>query len=618
MNKIKILYIDSDVNYGQNLLSFLLKKNYDIKYIKSFKEALIEISFFKPDILLTDIDLIDGSGLTLIEKIRKYHKGISTVLLSSELNEKLLLSLISIKLDKFILKKQSFDLIENEINKIEIKEKNENVFLEEEFDLGEDYIYKKNCLYTPNEEILKLTTQENSLLKILVQAKGECVSYEILKHSLSKSNITSVDTIRTVIRKIRKKTFPNIIKNHSGIGYKINYYNIDESSSSFLYDFEKLNIKVLVLKGNTKNNSLLCYELKKFGIQCDSAYTISYAKELMNIKKYDYIISDLNLPDGEMIDFIREFEELNSTKMIVLSSSKDIHYKDYLYFKGILDYIIDVNNFASLSTRIYKTILKVQKNTIYNNILVIEQSKKISEQIKDLLIPRNYNVDILSSLEQSCEILKEKKYSAIVLDITFDDCFNFIRKVKNDINKSLPIILLTDTSRTYEIVRDAYSNGASECLRKPIYAEEFILKIEQHSDTSKLIYELIEQKELMKNYKIIVDQSSIISKTNIKGIITYVNKNFCDISGYSSDELIGRSHNIIRDPSEPKKLFENLWKTIKDEKKIWSGVLKNITKDGKVYYVQSSIMPVLDENKDIIEFIALRTDVTTIYDRIKT
>ncbi|MGB5793536.1 response regulator [Poseidonibacter sp.] len=338
----------------------------------------------------------------------------------------------------------------------------------------------------------------------------------------------------------------------------------------------------------------------------------------MNIKKYDYIISDLNLPDGEMIDFIREFEELNSTKMIVLSSSKDIHYKDYLYFKGILDYIIDVNNFASLSTRIYKTILKVQKNTIYNNILVIEQSKKISEQIKDLLIPRNYNVDILSSLEQSCEILKEKKYSVIILDITFDECFSFIRKVKNDINKSLPIILLTDTSRTYEIVRDAYSNGASECLRKPIYAEEFILKVEQHSDTSKLIYELVEQKELMKNYKIIVDQSSIISKTNIKGIITYVNKNFCDISGYSSDELIGRSHNIIRDPSEPKKLFENLWKTIKDEKKIWSGVLKNITKDGKVYYVQSSIMPVLDENKDIIEFIALRTDVTTIYDRIKT
>ncbi|MFA9372928.1 MAG: response regulator, partial [Poseidonibacter sp.] len=612
MNKIKILYIDSDVNYGQNLLSYLLKKNYDIKYIKSFKEALIEISFFKPDILITDIDLIDGSGLTLIDKIRKYHKDISTVLLSSELNEKLLLSIISIKLDKFILKKQSFDLIENEINKIQIKEKNENTFLEEEFDLGEDYIYKKNCLYTPNEEIIKLTTQENSLLKILVQAKGECVSYEILKHSLSKTNFTSVDTIRTVIRKIRKKTFPSIIKNHSGIGYKINYYNIDEASSSFLCDFEKLDIKVLVLKGNTKNNSLLCYELKKFAIQCDSAYTIAYAKELINIKQYDYIISDLNLPDGEMIDFIREFEELSTTKMIVLSSSKDIHYKDYLYFKGILDYIIDVNNFASLSTRIYKTILKVQKNTIYNNILVIEQSKKISEQIKDLLIPRNYNVDILSSLEQSCEILKEKKYSVIILDITFDECFSFIRKVKNDINKSLPIILLTDTSRTYEIVRDAYSNGASECLRKPIYAEEFILKIEQHSDTSKLIYELVEQKELMKNYKIIVDQSSIISKTNIKGIITYVNKNFCDISGYSSDELIGRSHNIIRDPSEPKKLFENLWRTIKDEKKIWSGVLKNITKDGKVYYVQSSIMPVLDENKNIIEFIALRTDVTNI------
>ena len=103
---------------------------------------------------------------------------------------------------------------------------------------------------------------------------------------------------------------------------------------------------------------------------------------MLDLKKYDYIISDLNLPDGEMVDFIRDFEELKSTKMIVLSSNKDIHYKDYLYFKGILDYIIDINDIILLSSHIYKTILKVQKNIVYNNILVIEQSKKISEKVK--------------------------------------------------------------------------------------------------------------------------------------------------------------------------------------------------------------------------------------------
>lgn len=614
MKKIKILYVDSDISYGQDLLKYLLEKEYDLKYIKSFKDALIETSFFKPDILIVDVNLKDGCGLDLIKKVRKYHADIGTVLLSSEVNQELLLSIISVKIDKFILKSQTFTLIEKEISQIEIKEKDED-FFDEEFDLGEDFIYKNNCLYTPNNDILKLTLQENSLLKILIQAKGECVNYDILQNSLSKINYTSLETIRTVIRKIRKKTFPTIIKNHSGVGYKVNNFEMNNQLGLFFNDIETLNINLLVLKGNTRKNSSLCFELKKYGIDCDSSSTISYAKELLDVKKYDYIISDLNLPDGEVIDFIREFDELHSTKMIVLSSSRDIHYKDYLYFKGILDYIIDMNNFSSLASRIYKTISKVEKNLIYNNILVIEQSKKISEQIKDLLIPRNYNVDILSTLDQSYEVLKEKNYSVVVLDITYEECFNFIQMVKNNINKSMIFILLTDSNRTYEIVRNAYNNGASECLRKPIYAEEFILKVEQHCDTSKLIYELTEQKELMKNYKLIVDQSSIISKTNIKGIITYVNKNFCDISGYSADELIGKSHNIIRHPNEPKEFFENLWKTIKDEKKIWSGVLKNITKDGKVYYVQSSIMPILDENKDIIEFIALRTDVTTIYNR---
>ncbi len=613
MNRIKILYVDSDINYSQNLLSYLLKKNYDVKYIKSLKDALIETSFFKPDILVTDIELEDGSGLNLISKVRKYQSDINAVILSREVSESLLLSIIPIKLDKFILKKQSFDFVENEISKIEIKEKDN--LLDEEFDLGEDYTYKNECLYSPNEKVLKLTTQENYLLKVLVHAKGEYVSYEILQHTLSKTNYTSLETIRTVIRKIRKKTFSNIIKNHSGIGYKINHYQTNNNANDPSLTSEKLDIKVLVLKGDTKNNSLLCYELKKYGIDCDSTFTISQAKELLDLKKYDYIISDLNLPDGEMVDFIRDFEELKSTKMIVLSSNKDIHYKDYLYFKGILDYIIDINDIILLSSHIYKTILKVQKNIVYNNILVIEQSKKISEQIKDLLIPRNYNVDILSHLGQAYELIKKKKYGVVILDINFEECFNFINMIKKEINDSLPFILLSDVSGSHEIVRASYNNGAAECLRKPIYAEEFILRVEQHSNTSKLIYELLEQKEIMKNYKIIVDQSSIISKTNINGIITYVNKNFCDVSGYNENELIGNSHNVIRHPDEEDELYKELWNTIKNKKKIWSGVLKNKAKDGKDYYVQSSIMPILDENRAIVEFIALRTNITTLYNQ---
>ena len=110
-------------------------------------------------------------------------------------------------------------------------------------------------------------------------------------------------------------------------------------------------------------------------------------------------------------------------------------------------------------------------------------------------------------------------------------------------------------------------------------------------------------------YKMAIDETSIVSKSNPKGIITYVNKKFCDISGYSKQELIGHSHNIVRHPDMPKEAFKDLWKTIKS-KKIWKGVVKNKTKDGGYYMVDATIIPVVDAHGEVIEYIGVRHDVT--------
>ena len=107
--------------------------------------------------------------------------------------------------------------------------------------------------------------------------------------------------------------------------------------------------------------------------------------------------------------------------------------------------------------------------------------------------------------------------------------------------------------------------------------------------------------------------NSIISKTDIKGMITYTNKRFCEISGYCEEELIGKSHNIVRHPSSEKSTFEQLWKTIKDEKRIWNGIIQNKKKDGGTYIVQTYIMPILDNHGEVTEYIALRNDITDIY-----
>lgn len=122
--------------------------------------------------------------------------------------------------------------------------------------------------------------------------------------------------------------------------------------------------------------------------------------------------------------------------------------------------------------------------------------------------------------------------------------------------------------------------------------------------------ELENSQKLLQEYKDTVDDSSIVSKTNPSGIITFVNKKFCEISGYKEEELLGKSHSLLRHPDMSKELFKELWHTIKEQKKTWRGKIKNRTKDGGFYWVEATIKPILDTNGDILEFIALRNDIT--------
>ena len=117
-------------------------------------------------------------------------------------------------------------------------------------------------------------------------------------------------------------------------------------------------------------------------------------------------------------------------------------------------------------------------------------------------------------------------------------------------------------------------------------------------------------------YKKAIDESSIVSKTDKKGFITFVNNKFCETSGYEKNELIGKNHSIIRHPSMSKEFFAQMWETILD-KKIFKGVIANKRKDGSIYYVDTTIIPILDENKDIVEFISIRHNITKIYEQKK-
>ena len=97
----------------------------------------------------------------------------------------------------------------------------------------------------------------------------------------------------------------------------------------------------------------------------------------------------------------------------------------------------------------------------------------------------------------------------------------------------------------------------------------------------------------------------IVTSTDLKGIITYANRKFCEIAGYTKSELTGKNHNIVRHPDMPKAAFKELWDTIQAGKE-WTGVVKNLRKDGKYYWVFSYISPIFNNAGEIIGYTAAR------------
>ena len=97
----------------------------------------------------------------------------------------------------------------------------------------------------------------------------------------------------------------------------------------------------------------------------------------------------------------------------------------------------------------------------------------------------------------------------------------------------------------------------------------------------------------------IYDNKILISQSDLEGKITYVNNAFCEISGYSRDELIGSTYDIIRHPHMPQSVFDKMWETIKDSQ-TWTGLIKNLRKDGHYYWDDMSILPIKDDDNDEI------------------
>jgi PAS domain S-box-containing protein len=250
-------------------------------------------------------------------------------------------------------------------------------------------------------------------------------------------------------------------------------------------------------------------------------------------------------------------------------------------------------------------ILQNTLNQFLFNILYIEDDKLTREISTHVLKKFSTNLILAEDGLDGFMKFKSNSIDLIITDLAMPKIngTDFIKMIR-DINQEVPIVILSAYINN-EVLLKCINYGIQGYIHKPI-SEEILEK--QINNIKKIK----KQKSLIQEYHNITNASAIITKTNKNGIISYVNETYCKVSGYTKEELIGQNHSFIKSQNESPHFFTSVWNKIAHKKEVWTGVLKHKTKMGKLYYLKTTIQPIVDIDGEIEQFITLSIPVTDI------
>ncbi len=325
-------------------------------------------------------------------------------------------------------------------------------------------------------------------------------------------------------------------------------------------------------------------------------------QELENIFSHSNFLDNYitKLDDSLLIQQWKQYQE--SVKK--LKTSLDILIEDiktYKFYKkeypSLTSYMIkqyDTYSNEKLSVEILKLQNLILIPSLYDEKKVFEQISHIKGFFNSTTIEEEKSlIELIDKTEKIIETSKqveisEKNFNKLNLDLQLELLINryqdYFHTLENSSAKYLIFMMLLS-------------------LFLLIWILYFITNLKQaNNKIEETIHELNFQKSAL-------DEHAIVSITDNKGNITYINEKFEKISGYSANELIGKNHRLLKSDEHDKEFFKEMWKTISSGK-TWQGEVKNKSRDGSFYWVNATIVPFMDDNNKPFQYISIRTDIT--------